>query len=110
VMDPASVPDVARRLEVRDGDPPVYLEISPPFSARWVRRMESVGAIPISDDLRERLQSGSDDGARDEGWRLARQAADAAREAGFAGVVLMGLRFETVIGEAFDAWAAGRRS
>src|SRR5688572_30928927 len=49
VMDPASVPDVARRLEVRDDDPPVYLEISPPFSMRWVKRLESVGAIPISD-------------------------------------------------------------
>ena len=44
------------------------------------------------------------------GWRLAREAADRAREAGFAGVVLMGLRFETVIGEAHEAWHAGRRS
>jgi len=25
---------------------------------------------------------------------------------GFAGIVLMGLRFETVVGEAFDAWHA----
>jgi 5,10-methylenetetrahydrofolate reductase len=108
VMDPASVPDVARRLEVRDDDPPVYLEISPPFSMRWVNRLESVGAIPISDGLRERLDTLGADAARAEGWRLAREAADCARESGFAGVVLMGLRFETVIGEAYEAWTAGR--
>ena len=107
VMDPASVPDVASRLEIRPGDPPVYLEISPPFSARWVRRMESVGAIPISDELRERLANFTGVEARAQGWRLAREAADCARESGFAGVVLMGLRFETVIGEAFEAWNAG---
>jgi 5,10-methylenetetrahydrofolate reductase len=108
VMDPASVPDVARRLEVRDDDPPVYLEISPPFSMRWVKRLESVGAIPISDGLRARLDGQAGDAARAEGWRLAREAADCARESGFAGVVLMGLRFETVIGEAYEAWTAGR--
>jgi 5,10-methylenetetrahydrofolate reductase len=110
VLDPASVPEVAGRLEVKPGDPPVYLEIAPPFSARWVRRMEGVGAIPISDELRERLERNPEDDARAEGWRLAREAADCARESGFAGVVLMGLRFETVIGEAHEAWNAGRRS
>ena len=108
VLDPASVPEVARRLELRSGDPPVYLEISPPFSARWVRRLESVGAVPVTDDLRERLAAGSDAAARTEGWRLAREAADCARESGFAGVVLMGLRFETVIGEADEVWHAAR--
>jgi hypothetical protein len=72
--------------------------------------MESVGAVPISDELRERLGTLSDGSARAEGWRLAREAADCARESGFAGMVLMGLRFETVVGEAHDAWSAGRRS
>ena len=42
--------------------------------------------------------------ARTHGWRVAKQVARKAREAGFAGVVLMGLRFETVVGEAYDAW------
>ena len=111
VLDPASVPDVARRLDLRADDPPVYLEISPPFSARWVNRLESVGAIPIGDDLRGRLDAdgGKPEGARAQAWTLAREAADCAREYGFAGIVLMGLRFETVVGEAFDAWTAGRR-
>ncbi|HYI65920.1 MAG TPA: hypothetical protein VEW95_03255 [Candidatus Limnocylindrales bacterium] len=110
VLDPASVPAVAARLELRPADPPLYLEISPPFSSRWVRRLESVGAVPISDELRERLASLTAEAARDEAWRLAREAADCARESGFAGVVLMGLRFETVIGEAHDVWHAGRKS
>ena len=110
VLDPASVPDVASRLELRPDDPPVYLEISPPFSERWVKRLESVGAIPIGDDLRERVRSTPPDDRRSLGWRMAREAADCARESGFAGVVLMGLRFETVIGEAYDAWREGRRS
>ena len=110
VLDPASVPEVAARLELRPDDPPVYLEVSPPFSPAWVRRLESVGAVPIGDELRERLDAAAPDELRGMGWRLAREAADCAREAGFAGVVLMGLRFETVIGEAHDAWQAGRRS
>jgi 5,10-methylenetetrahydrofolate reductase len=110
VLDPASVPEVAARLELRPDDPPLYLEISPPFSSRWVRRLESVGAVPIGDELRERLDTMTPEAARDNAWRLAREAADCARESGFAGVVLMGLRFETVIGEAHDVWHAGRKS
>ena len=110
VLDPATVPAVAARLELRPDDPPVYLEVSPPFSDRWVRRLESVGAVPIGDDLRERLATVPADAHRADGWRLAREAADCAREAGFAGVVLMGLRFETVIGEAHDVWHTGRKS
>jgi 5,10-methylenetetrahydrofolate reductase len=106
VLDPASVQLVAERLERLDDDPPVYLEIAPPFSSGWVRRLESVGAIPISEELRERLAGLPADEQRAEGWRVAKQAAAAARDAGFAGIVLMGLRFETVVGEAYDVWHA----
>ena len=108
VMDPESVPIVAERLALQPEDPPVYLEVAPPFSARWVRRMESVGAIAISDGLRERLAALSDEEARTEGWRAAKEIATAARGAGFAGIVLMGLRFDTVVGEAYDIWHADR--
>jgi 5,10-methylenetetrahydrofolate reductase len=105
VMDPTTVPLVASRLEMRPGDPPVYLEITPPFSAAWVRRLESVGAIPVGDELRERLAAVPERTTnRSEAWRLAHEAARCARESGFAGMVLMGLRFETAVGEAYDAW------
>ncbi|HEY8170104.1 MAG TPA: hypothetical protein VIH24_03265 [Candidatus Limnocylindria bacterium] len=106
VMDPASVQAVADRLELEPEDPPVYLEIAPPFTPRWVRRLESVGAIPITDELRTRLEGLSETEQRAEGWRAAKEAAGRAREAGFAGIVLMGLRFETVVGEAYDVWHA----
>jgi len=104
VMDPDTVQEVADRLELRPDDPPVYLEITPPFTERWVRRLESVGAIPITDDLRRRLHGLGEEQARAEGWRAAKAAAVRAREAGFAGIVLMGLRFDTVVGEAYDTW------
>ena len=106
VIDPASVPEVARRLNLGPDDPPVYLEITPPMSARWVRRLERVGAIPVEDGLRRELAAAGDTSMRSRAWQLAREAADCARESGFAGVVLMGLRFETVVGEAWDAWGA----
>jgi hypothetical protein len=68
--------------------------------------MESVGALPVGDEVRQRMAALSGDAARAEGWRLAREAGRCARQAGFAGVVLMGLRFETVVGEAYEAWHA----
>jgi 5,10-methylenetetrahydrofolate reductase len=104
VMDPASVEDVSNRLDRKPDDPPVYLEITPPMSLRWVKRLEGVGALPISDDLRERLAGLSDSESRALGWRAAKEAAVQAREHGFAGIVLMGLRFDTVVGEAYEVW------
>jgi hypothetical protein len=72
-----------------------------------VKRLEGVGAIPVTDALRERMRGLSDEEARAEGWRAAKEASVRAREAGFAGIVLMGLRFDTVVGEAYDVWHAG---
>ena len=107
VMDPSSVQAVADRLELRPEDPPVYLEITPPFTERWVKRLEGVGAIPVSDALREQMRGLSEQEGRALGWRAAKDASLLARDAGFAGIVLMGLRFETVVGEAYDVWHAG---
>jgi 5,10-methylenetetrahydrofolate reductase len=112
VMDPDAVAGVAERLGVgspaADGSalPPVYLEVSPPVSLAWVRRLERVGALPVGDAVRSRLAALGESEARAEGWRVAKEVARAARDAGFAGVVLMGLRFETVVGEAYDVWHA----
>jgi 5,10-methylenetetrahydrofolate reductase len=108
VMDPATVPDVAARLELRPDDPPVYLEITPPMSERWVKRLESVGALPVTDNLRDRLRGSSEADGRKLGWAAAKEAAECAREVGFAGIVLMGLRFDTVVGEAYEVWHASR--
>jgi 5,10-methylenetetrahydrofolate reductase len=103
-IDPATVRACADRLELRAGDPPVYLELTPPFSPEWVRRLEGVGAIPIGDDLRSRLDGTAESEQRRFAWRVAKTVAARARTSGFAGVVLMGLKFETAVGEAFEAW------
>ena len=98
VMDPATVQACADRLELREGDPPVYLELTPPFSPGWVRRLEGVGAIRVSDELRARLTALPASEQRTFGWRAAKAIAQRARAAGFAGIVLMGLKFETAVG------------
>jgi hypothetical protein len=54
-MDPASVQGATDRLELRATDPPVYLELTPPFSPEWVKRLEAVGAIRVSDAVRRLL-------------------------------------------------------
>ena len=104
VMDPAAVQACADRLDLREDDPPVYLELTPPFSPEWVRRLEGVGAVPVGDELRSRLTATPRAEQRRFGWRAAKAIAQHARTAGFAGVVLMGLKFETAVGEAFEAW------
>ncbi len=103
-LDPASVRPCADRLEMREGDPPVYLEVVPPFSAAWVKRLEEVGALRVSDAFRARLAALPAAEQRRSAWRTARAVAAEGRRAGFAGIVLMGLKFETVAGEAHDAW------
>ncbi len=104
VVDPDAVEPSFTRLRARDDDPPVYLGIIPPFSPRWVARMEEVGAVEASGRLKGRLESAPEQERRGFGWRLARETARRARDCGFAGVVLMGLKWETVIGEASEAW------
>ena len=104
VMDPAVVGAVADRLALAPDGPPVYLELTPPVSLDWVSRIEGVGGIPISDGLRSRIASTPDDERRRYGWSVAKAIKTEAQKAGFAGVVLMGLRYETAIGEAFDIW------
>ncbi len=104
VLDPAGVRPCAERLGTRDGDPPIYLELTPPMSPAWVVRLQGVGAIPMTDSLRERLEATPESDQRRFGWQVAKRIGLEARDAGFAGVVLMGLRFETAVGEAFDVW------
>lgn len=103
-MDPSTVEEIAARLGLTAADPPVYLELTPPFSPTWVKRLEAVGAIKVGDALRQRLATAREDERRQLAWRLAKGIAARARTLGFAGVVLMGLRFETAVGEGFDAW------
>ena len=103
-MDPETVQACAERLGLQPGDPAVYLEVTPPFSPAWIRRLEKVGALPVSDVLRDRVAGLPERERRRFAWSTAKGVADRARSAGFAGIILMGLRFETATGEAYDAW------
>jgi 5,10-methylenetetrahydrofolate reductase len=101
VLDVERVDECARALELRPDDPPIYLSVIPPFSLAWVERAEGHGALPVGEELRRRLQERDN---RQRGWEEAKKVAQRAEEAGFSGVVLMGLKFTTVVEEASTAW------
>ncbi|MGI9666800.1 MAG: hypothetical protein ACR2N2_06820 [Acidimicrobiia bacterium] len=104
ILDPATVAPQVAKLDLDPDDPPVYVMVIPPFGPEWIDRMESMGAVPSQDALRERLSSVSGDERRTIAWDAAREVADEAEAAGAAGAILMGLRFDTIVDEAALAW------
>ena len=106
VMDPATVAPSMERLKRDPADPPVYVMVIPPFSLKWVERMESIGTVAVGDQLRAELADGI---ARERAWDLSLEVAASAKDAGFAGVILTGLKFDTVVDEAAEVWSHTRR-
>ncbi len=106
VLDPEVIGDQMGRLNLKDGDPPVFLMLIPPFSLDWVEQMESIGAVPSTPGLKRRLEGVAPDIRRKNGWEITAEMESRAREAGAAGVILMGLKYESVIDEAPAAWPA----
>lgn len=104
VLDPASVEPNLARLSLTGEEPPVFLMVMPPFSNRWVDRAESLGAGAASPELRATLDELAGPERRDFAWQQAALASERARDAGAAGVILIGLKFDTVIDEATAAW------
>lgn len=104
VIDPATVAEQVDRLELSDDDPPVYLMVIPPFGVDWVDRMESMGTVPSTPGLKQRLADAEAVGRREMAWEAARDVANEAQEAGCAGAILMGCRFETIVDEAALEW------
>lgn len=104
VLDPDVIEEQMAKLNIRDDDPPVYLMIIPPFSITWVEQMEGIGAVPATSDLKQRLGDVGKDVGRKLGWEVAAEMEQKARDSGAAGVVLMGLKFESVVDEAIRAW------
>jgi 5,10-methylenetetrahydrofolate reductase len=105
VIDPASVSEVAARLELGENDPPIYLGVVPPFSVAWAERMMELGVVAPGPGFLDELAAIPADEARTRAWSAVREVAAAARQAGFAGYLLMGLRFETIVDEAHAALA-----
>lgn len=105
ILDPDTVADNVAKLDLKPDDPPVFLMTIPPFSNKWIKQMESMGAIGVTDGLRDRLKAaGSSDERRAIAWQQSRRVAAEAKAAGIAGVILMGLNFNTIVDEAALAW------
>ncbi len=105
VMDPATIGPSMERLKRDPADPPVFLMVIPPFSLKWVERMESIGTVAVGDKLRAELADGI---TRERAWELSLQVGEVAKDAGFGGVILTGLKFDTVVDEAAGVWKGAR--
>jgi 5,10-methylenetetrahydrofolate reductase len=104
ILDPETVEQHIGRLNLKPEDPPIFLMIIPPFSPTWVEQMETIGAVPVSDGLKHRLSELAPDVARKLAWDMTADMETRARDAGAAGVVLMGLKFDSLVTEAAESW------
>ena len=109
VLDPKTVDENVARLDRGPDDPPLYLMVIPPFSPSWIEQMEAVGAIAVTDGLRDRVAALDGASRRRLAWDTCLQTAEIARDAGCAGVVVMGVRFDTVVDEAAAVWRGDSR-
>lgn len=105
ILDPLTVAEQVGKLDLQPDDPPVFLMVIPPFSLIWIDRMESMGAVPVTDELRDQFETaGESEEQRAFAWQASRQVAAEAERAGCAGAILMGLNFDTIVDEAALAW------
>jgi len=104
VLDPDTVEPAVAKLQLRPEDPPVFLMVIPPFSLSWVERVQAFGALPVGEGLLARLESHTTAPDRSFGWDCAAACAERAREAGCRGVVLLGLKADTLTREGPVEW------
>lgn len=97
VIDPDTVEENLARIDLRPGDPPVFVMVVPPVSLGWVQRAEGYGAVAVTDTMRATLVSRP---GRGWAWDQATRAVAAVERAGCSGAIITGLKFETVVGEA----------
>lgn len=107
VLDPEAAREGVTQLELRAGDPPVYLAIVPPFGPSWIARARSWGAV-ATPGLARRAEEVVGAARRRWAWTQVSCIRDLARDRNVAGVILMGLKFETLVGEAAVAIGACR--
>lgn len=101
VLDPEPLPGRLAELGLGDGDPSVFVAVIPPFSPSWVERATGWRAL-IGPGLTDRLAAVEPDARREWAWQRVAEIRRAAEEGGAAGIVLMGLSFDTVVSEAAD--------
>ncbi|HZD22295.1 MAG TPA: hypothetical protein VE569_02680 [Acidimicrobiia bacterium] len=100
VIDPDTVEPNLERIRIRADDPPLFLMVSPPFSLKWIQRIESMGGVPATDQLKKRLASSGPPTQRQQAWSLVSEIELAAHRGGCAGMILTGLKYDTLIDEA----------
>lgn len=101
VVDPLSVGRSLDSLRMRSGDPPVYLMVSPPVSLQWVERLEALGGVAAGPELKQALESASSSGERKMlAWSAIAGMEAAANGGGCAGIIITGLKYETIVDEA----------
>lgn len=100
ILDPGVVAATMASLELGEDDPPVYVAVIPPFSRQWIVTAENWGALPVRDNLVATLDHLLPAERRPWAWQQVETIRHRVREAGAAGIILMGLKHETIIGEA----------
>jgi hypothetical protein len=78
--------------------------VIPAFSRHWIDRVEGFGAVPVTDAFRQRIAEVDGADRRKHAWMITREVEERARDAGCAGIVLMGLKYETIVDEAAYWW------
>jgi len=104
VVDPGTVEEQVNRLRLRVGDSPVFLMAIPSFSPAWVERVVAFGSIEPSAACKERMASLEPGEQRAFGWDQLEAVARRAADAGCGGLIIMGLKRDTVVGEASAEW------
>jgi 5,10-methylenetetrahydrofolate reductase len=104
ILDPETMEPQVGRLRLREDDPPVFVMVIPPFSLSWVEQMEAIGSVPATASLKQRLSDLAPEVSRKLGWELIADMEKRAQDAGAAGVILMGLKYDSVVGEAAESW------
>lgn len=100
VTDPSAVEPNIEKLHLKAGDPPVFLMVSPPFSINWLKKIEFLGGVPASAGLKASLEKAPWERRRHLAWSYVRDIEKAARGSGCAGIILTGLKYDTVVDEA----------
>jgi 5,10-methylenetetrahydrofolate reductase len=91
------------QLGLTGDEPPIYVAVIPPFSPAWIARAEGWGAVPTSSEFLAMVEVTSLGRRRRRAWEEVDRVRLVAQDAGAAGIVLMGLKFDTLVGEAAGA-------
>jgi hypothetical protein len=100
LLDPAAVETCLDRLALSCDDPPTYVAVIPPFSLPWIARAEGWGAVSAGSGLLGTVERIAPERRRKWAWERVEEIRTRALAGGAAGVIVMGLKYDTVVEEA----------